>query len=1836
MSAVTENASFLFGSLFGSLSCRPPSAPPRSSPPRRAAGRLRAAALGLALALAALATPGLAQFDYDPNGSVRPAAPSAGADAPAKPLLPEEILEAARGFERRLGGEARAILLPGKVHPSLLLGLEAAARPAPAGAAPGSGPESGGDDDAGVERVFEFLDAEAPLLGLERPREQLALEARHVLGEVTVLRFEQRLRGVKVLGAVLSAHLDASGRLRGILNATHPAIDVDLRPRISQAEALRAALAQLGRDGAGGRLDRAQLAVWRAGRGDRLVWDLWVRVRRGPHRALVDASSGVVLGARRMLFSIDCAPRPRGNVYPESPAKGNHELQELVDLSCLETSLNGEFVRSFDWTGTDLVTFFPTFAYGIRGQRRAAGVHFAAAGANQLAEVTVYQHASRFHGWFGSLGFRGLDRPLPAVANVEECYGEFPCENAFYDPSYPYAAGEGLILFGAGPRANFGLEADVIGHEYTHAVVHETSGLGEDFFDRNQFYSSSLNEAFADFFACAFIGDPDLGEYSGRVHDQTPLRDLDNDRRWPQDIDFDDYHVTGLIWAGTLWSVRQALSRDGQDLDALEKVHRLSLACLSALPPNADFLRAAGALNSAAEAIGLSPAQLSTVRDILLARGLGFHGSEPPLAIEPLMPGEDALGEVAAVSSGNFRMPPAQHEILVPEDAISLRVEVEGSGDIDLHLRFGSVVAVSAAAVLSDHRSAGPSGAESVEVRLDSTPPLSPGRWLAAVVNRRASVAGYRIRATVITGDVERIIPLASGEEKTGDAPAGVQLSSFQYLVSVGDAGGRRLEIALDGDNDVDLYARLDKPVETGNEGQVIADAVSRSPASVERLALDEGTVPALSAGSYFLAVRNRGASATGYRIAAALVDAPPPALDLVALAPGAARQARAPAAPEGLGRLDPVQYTIDVPADGAALSVELRSASDLDLYLRKGQRVAFANGRLVYDQAASRPGAGDESLEVDLFSRPPLSPGRYFLAVVNRSAADAAYEIDAELEIAAAGGNQRAIPHGTWLDLVIPAGAAGQPRLFDTQFVFSVAADAPGIDVITQTLSPGNVDLYLRRDRPVQLVDGAVVADYHAETERGAEAITVFQRDAQPGNYFIALVNRGAAEVSLGLIAIYQGAFTATVPVEEGDLFEASISASPDPPAICLLSLDQFAVEVPANALRLQLNLVPLDGGALTVLMRYGSRILIDVGDAVFDETFSTADGPVVISGDRLRPGVWYFTAVNCEGSERRYQVSTDLVLPGSETVDLFPGAAVADTAEAAPSALHGALHPVQYAVEILPGVSELVVSAWGGDCAELDIDLLGNFDGRVEWASRFNHNALWTSTTRGDGAETLVINASSDPPLRPGRHVFAIASFETRRAPFRLGAVFLAEPAATLAAGAAVTRTVASSGIPDVGLLDSRQHRIRVAPGADGWTGDLRAITGSGAPDIDLYARFALPILVDAQGNLFADRGSEGLTGVEAVRFPEAAECLRPGFYYLAVGNFASTPVEYSLQASLAGIGCEPISAESPARGTLPASAGARLKPAAEQFCIEIGPAFGGFQVDLIGQIPDAQGNIDLYVRDGRAVDFGAAQVVASFRSEGRGVRESVGIRSSRVIPGRYFIAPATRSPQPIDFDIRIRRLVEGTRVIGWNESREGAAPASSTDGIAWLAPEQFRLAVPEGAPRLRVRLEIGAAGGSALELHVRRGGRVELDGTGILSDQADRSGAAVKTIEIPEPRAGTYFIAVRNLRGRDVPFKLSAGSGGVPVKRGDANEDGAFNLTDPVAILDYLFRGGAGVCAAAADVNGAGDLNITDAVYALAYLFQGGPAPPSPFPDCGEAPIEAADGCSGAGCL
>jgi hypothetical protein len=102
---------------------------------------------------------------------------------------------------------------------------------------------------------------------------------------------------------------------------------------------------------------------------------------------------------------------------------------------------------------------------------------------------------------------------------------------------------------------------------------------------------------------------------------------------------------------------------------------------------------------------------------------------------------------------------------------------------------------------------------------------------------------------------------------------------------------------------------------------------------------------------------------------------------------------------------------------------------------------------------------------------------------------------------------------------------------------------------------------------------------------------------------------------------------------------------------------------------------------------------------------------------------------------------------------------------------------------------------------------------------------------------------------------------------------------------------------------------------------------------------------------------------------------------------------------------------------------------------------------------------------------------------------------------------------------------------------------------------------------------------------------------------------------------------------MSGQSGSVTLTATGG---IDRGDCNDDGSFNIGDPITLLDALFLGGNVNCDNACDANDDENKDIADGVYMLSALFISGPMPPgtgtcAPDPTAGTLSCVIFNSCS-----
>ncbi len=152
-------------------------------------------------------------------------------------------------------------------------------------------------------------------------------------------------------------------------------------------------------------------------------------------------------------------------------------------------------------------------------------------------------------------------------------------------------------------------------------------------------------------------------------------------------------------------------------------------------------------------------------------------------------------------------------------------------------------------------------------------PTIGPGEHYYITDNDTAVLDAIGYRAISTTGS-PNLIPLVSGQPQRGGivAPppdAGV-LSHLQYSIAV-PPGAANLKIELNGDQDVDLFARFGERIV--NQGfHPVSDYVSAGKSGSEALNITASSTPPLRAGTYFIAIANFGPGEADFTVSATVM----------------------------------------------------------------------------------------------------------------------------------------------------------------------------------------------------------------------------------------------------------------------------------------------------------------------------------------------------------------------------------------------------------------------------------------------------------------------------------------------------------------------------------------------------------------------------------------------------------------------------------------------------------------------------------------------------------------------------------------------------------------------------------------------------------------------------------------------------------------------------------------------------------------------------------------------------------------------------------------------------
>lgn len=247
----------------------------------------------------------------------------------------------------------------------------------------------------------------------------------------------------------------------------------------------------------------------------------------------------------------------------------------------------------------------------------------------------------------------------------------YPYDNAFHQRGWVDWEDNWVpprLVFGQGSTIDFAYDTDVVIHELAHLIVSSTLGpsWSSDGSYGPRVEANALNEGVADYFACAFMGEPDLGEYASNTSET--IRSLDGDASCQRDL-YGESHYDSLPFSQGLWEVRITLGAADQRL--------LDQAVLDSLPLLGQQTDFAGAFEVVPAAVDqrLGQAVGDALRDAWRRRGV--HDCAP---IVPVTPSDEPVRSYTSVPafyefSERARIPGyVQFRVDVPEAGSTLRI----------------------------------------------------------------------------------------------------------------------------------------------------------------------------------------------------------------------------------------------------------------------------------------------------------------------------------------------------------------------------------------------------------------------------------------------------------------------------------------------------------------------------------------------------------------------------------------------------------------------------------------------------------------------------------------------------------------------------------------------------------------------------------------------------------------------------------------------------------------------------------------------------------------------------------------------------------------------------------------------------------------------------------------------------------------------------------------------------------------------------------------------------------------------------------------------------------
>jgi hypothetical protein len=842
------------------------------------------------------------------------------------------------------------------------------------------------------------------------------------------------------------------------------------------------------------------------------------------------------------------------------------------------------------------------------------------------------------------------------------------------------------------------------------------------------------------------------------------------------------------------------------------------------------------------------------------------------------------------------------YAIDVPQGATRLVIRITSVGaepELGFWVRYESAPSVQSGRVVADHVSPGTSGFEEITLDARSSPALRSGRYYIALGLFTANVTARGTITATVTGTAAPTTNfLVSGQARNfsiGPVAGGTLINGQSGFRIEVPEGARRVDIRLAATRpelDIDLHVRFGQDV-TLNGTTIVSDHSSTGDSGVEELGITQASSPPLRPGTYYIAIglfaRNVVVTGTitatitgggGGSTGSTLVSGTPVVLQTPSVA--------------NPTLLSSLTSQITVPPGATRLDVRLSNGTagiDYDLFVRRGSAPEVQGANVVAD-FRSEGAAGDEFISI------PQPSGTYYIAIGLYTTGRAGTVTLTATLGGATGGNTsgtRLVP-GTPATVAIPAVSSARLLAGAAGYYVTVPQGTQRLELQLKTGQAVDLDLFVRPESAPTVTDGKVQADYRATGPTGNETVVITQPAS--GTFFIGIgVFTTGVDISATLSAVTSGAATTgPVVLQSGVAQNFSLA----PVANAQLSGQQYAIDVPENALRLEVRLSSTTPGVdVDLFARLNTAPAVSAGKVQADHSSEGATATEVITitpstSPALRTGRYFlalgiFTAGAAIDGTLVATVVTDgggsgpppegsrVITPQSPVKFSLPAREIAT------------LFTGDYSFRVtVPEGTRSMQLRLSADTPSIDTDLYVRYEADVDLAD--GAVVADYSAESESGNELLTIGPGSAPPLRAGTYYVSVGlftrntpasgtisvTFERDLAPPPSGsgqALELGQP--TQFQLPAVTEPTLFHGDYSYRFnVPSAQGRLEVAMRAD-----------DPSIDVDLYLRAGADPVVEGT-SVVADHRAQGDTGDETLVVTSPA--LRAGTYYAAFGVF------------------------------------------------------------------------------------------------------------------------------------------------------------------------------------------------------------------------------------------------------------------------------------------------------------------------------------------------------------